>query len=228
MPTTYRDILPNSDEQLFVCGQKGSGKTTLIRRLIALLPNELIVIIDSKPDWSDLKPMLAKTDKPKKLDMRLLWTLNSKEAKGVYVYQTPFDIPAYADANVEKLIYWAIKRFDRLKRKVGCTIVVDELGDFSKGSYTTPAMSKLIRQGRSKKVRTILGSQRPSGIPQIAIDQSQRYCIFMLMNKNDRKRMAEWVHPGLDKMATDRDFWYYEIPRDRAIKPLTLMHQEVK
>lgn len=228
MPTTYKDILPNPDEQLFVCGQKGSGKTTLIRRLIALLPNELIIIIDSKPDWTDLKPMLSRSDEPKKLDIRLLWTLNKREAKGIYVYQTPYDIPAYADANVEKLIYWAIARYDRLKRKVGCTIVVDELGDFSKGSYTTPAMSKLIRQGRSKKVRTILGSQRPSGIPQIAVDQSQRYCVFMLMNKNDRKRMADWVHPGLEDMATNRDFWYYEVPRDRAVKPLTLMHQEVK
>lgn len=226
----YVDIIPNSDEQLFICGQKGSGKTWLIKKLLSLLPGELIIIIDSKPDWDDLAGMFGRNpkNKPRKLDMRYLWRLNSLDASGVYVYQTKLDIPAYADANVERLIYWAIRRFDKLKKKRGMTIVVDELGDFAKGSYTTPAMSKLIRQGRSKQVRTILGSQRPSGIPQIAVDQSQRYCVFMLMNKNDRKRMAEWVHPGLEKMATGRDFFYYEIPRDRPVKPLTLMHQEVK
>jgi nucleoside-triphosphatase THEP1 len=228
--TTYQDIVPNDDEQLFVAGQKGAGKTTLIRRIIKLLPNELIIIIDSKPDWDNLAPMIGpnKQDKPRKLDMKLLWTLNGKEAEGVYVYQTDLDKPAYQDMNVEKLIRWAINRYDKLKKQKGLTLIVDELGDFSKGSYTTPAMSKLIRQGRSKKVRTILGSQRPSGIPQIAVDQAQRFCIFMMMNENDRKRLAQWVHPGLMQMATNRDFWYYEIPRDREAKPLTLMHQEVK
>jgi len=229
---TYQDILPNEDEQLFIAGQKGAGKTTLIRRLLALpaLRDELVVIIDSKPDWDKLAPMFGrnKGNKPRKLDMRFLWTLNNIKAKGIYVYQSLPDRPAYDDPNIERLIFWAIARFDKLKKKKGMTIVVDELADFSKGSYTTPAMSKLIRQGRSKKVRTILGSQRPSGIPQIAVDQAQRYAIFMLMNKNDRKRLAEWIHPGLLKMAQNRDFWYYEIPRDRPSKPLTLMHQEVK
>lgn len=228
----YADLVPNSDEQLFICGQKGSGKTTLIRKMLSLIRNELIIIIDSKPDWDDLEPMIGvgkrDDDAPRKLDMRYLWTLNSIKATGIYVYQTKFDRPAYDDPNVSKIIFWAIRRFDKLKKRKGMTIVVDELGDFAKGSYTTPAMSKLIRQGRSKDVRTILGSQRPSGIPQIAIDQSQRFCVFMLMNKNDRKRLAEWVHPGLEKMATNRDFYYYEIPRDRDAKPLTLMHQEVK
>lgn len=231
---SYADILPNDDEQLFVCGQKGSGKTTLIKRLLTLLPNELIIIIDSKPDWEDLAPMVGpnRKNKPRKLDMRLLWTLNSKDAKGTYVYQCPVDRPAYSDSQVERLIFWAIARFNRIKRwtgkKIGLTIVVDELGDFAKGSYTTPAMSKLIRQGRSKKVRTFLGSQRPSGIPQIAVDQSQRFCVFMLMNEADRKRLAAWVHPQLLNMATGRDFWYHEIPRDRPAKPITLMHQESK
>lgn len=228
---SYADILPNADEQIFVCGQKGSGKTTLIKRLLELLPHELIIIIDSKPDWEDLVPMLSNdATKAHKLDMRFLWTLNSAKAKGTYVYQCPTDMPAWNDTNVERLIYWAIARFDRIKRwtgkKVGMTIVVDELGDFAKGSYTTPAMSKLIRQGRSKRVRTFLGSQRPSGIPQIAVDQAQRFCVFMLMNKNDRKRMADWVHPRLMEMATGRDFWYHEIPRDRPARPLTLMHQQ--
>lgn len=226
---TFADILPNPDEQIFICGQKGSGKTTLIRKLIDLLKShELIIIIDSKPDWEDLKPMLfsGKGDAIKKLDVKYLFMLNSVDAKGVYVYQTPYDRPAYADDNVEKIIYWAIKRYDKLKKKKGMTLIIDELGDFSKGSYTTPAISKLIRQGRSKKVRTILGSQRPANIPQIAIDQSQRYCVFMLMNKGDRKRLADWVHPELINMATGHDFWYYEIPRNRAPKNLTLMRQK--
>lgn len=231
---TFADILPNDDEQIFVCGQKGSGKTTLIKKLLTLLPNELIIIIDSKPDWENLARMAGPNPKkkPRKLNVNLLWQLNSRFAKGTYVYQCPTDRPAYADSNVERIIFWAIARYDRIKRwtgkKVGLTIVVDELGDFAKGSYTTPAMSKLIRQGRSKKVRTFLGSQRPSGIPQIAVDQAQRFCVFMLMNEADRKRLAAWVHPKLLQMASGRDFWYYEIPRDRPAKPLTLMHQEVK
>lgn len=227
MPTTYKDLIPNEDEQLLVCGQKGAGKTTLIKKIIALLPGELVIIIDSKPDWDNLAPMFGanKTNKPRKLDMRYLWALSGKDAKGVYVYQTNQEIPAYEDMNVERLIRWCLLRFDKLKKKKGLTLVVDELGDFAKGSFTTPAMSKLLRQGRSKKVRTIVGSQRPSGIPTLAIDQAQRFCIFMLMNEDDRKRLSKWVHPGLMTMADNRDFWYYEVPRDRPRKPLTLMHQ---
>ena len=227
---TYTDIVPKEDEQVFVCGQKGCGKTWLIKKMLSLLPDELIIIIDSKPDWDKLAPMVGpnKTGKPRKLDMKLLWMLNSKEAKGIYVYQTPTDRPAYADPNVERLIFWAIARFDKLKKKKGLTIVVDELGDFAKGTFTTPGMSKLIRQGRSKHVRTILGSQRPSGIPTIAIDQSQKWCVFMLMNKNDRKRMSEWVHPELINMATGRDFYFCEISHEGPERPITLMHQKVK
>lgn len=224
---SYADLVPEETEQLLVCGQSGAGKTTLIKKLLSLLRNELIIIIDSKPDWDHLKPMLSNTDEPRKLDPKYLWMLNNINTTGTYVYQTAFDKPAYEDKNVEKIIYWALRRFDKLKKKKGLTLVIDEMGDFAKGSYTTPAMSKLIRQGRSKHVRRIIGSQRPSGIPQIAIDQSQRHIVFMLLNKNDRKRLADWIHPGLQQMATNRDFFHYEIPRDHETR-LTLMHQVVK
>lgn len=228
---TYQDFLPDDDEQLFICGQSGSGKTTFERELIDLLKKEeLVIIIDSKPDWDNLAPMIGpnKQNRPRKLDPKLLWMLNKAEAKGVYVYQTIDTIPAYDDPWVTRIILWAIRRFKKLKKRKGLTIVVDEMGDFAKGSYTTPAMSKLMRQGRSKRIRRIIGSQRPAGIPQLSVDQSQRFCIFMLMNRNDRKRMAEWVHPHLEKTAEGHNFWYYEIPRGRPQKPLTYIHQEKK
>src|SRR5260221_286361 len=111
MPSTYKDLIPNDDEQLLVCGQKGAGKTTLIKKIITLLPDELVIIIDSKPDWDNLASMFGanKTNKPRKLDMKFLWMLNGKDAKGVYVYQTDQEIPAYADANVERLIRWCLR-----------------------------------------------------------------------------------------------------------------------
>ena len=229
--TTFGDLLPDDDEQLFICGQSGSGKTTLERKLIDLLKDELVIIIDSKPDWEDLAPMVGRNPRgrPHKLNPKLLWMLNGAGAKGIYVYQTLDEIPAYDDPWVARIIYWAIRRSTRLKRlkkNPRLTLVIDEMGDFAKGSYTSPSMSKLIRQGRSKHIRRIIGSQRPAGIPQLAIDQSQRFCVFMLMNKNDRKRLVDWVHPRLERMAEGHNFWYYEVPRKRAPRPLTYLRQE--
>lgn len=228
----FKDFLPDDDEQMLVCGQSGSGKTTLIREFIALLEKtELVIVIDSKPDWEGLAPMFArklKKGQARKLNPKYLWALAGEGAKGTYVYQTQDDRPAYDDPWVSIIIYWAIRRSTRLKKrgkKPGLTVVIDEMGDFAKGTYTSPSVSKLIRQGRSKRIRRIIGSQRPAGIPQLAIDQAQRFCVFMLLNKNDRKRFVDWVHPELARMADGHNFWYYEIPRGRPRRPLTYIRQ---
>ena len=210
----FDDLLPKEDEQMLVVGMKGTGKTTFIKNLVRVIEKkELVIIIDSKPEWDNLSPMFSNGEY-KKLDVRFLFFLRKKEAKGVYVYQCNDEQKAYADENVNKIIRWAIRRGRNKKKKKekNCTIVFDEFADFTRGPTSTYMVDKLLRQSRSKNIRLIIGSQRPSGIDLKAISESRNFIVLTLKNLKDRQRMAKEAHPYMIREVGPLQFWFYHVP----------------
>lgn len=215
------DFLPSNDEQLFIVGMKGSGKTTFEKNLIQPLAKKgLVIIVDSKPEWEDTVDFDSRdTTRPHALSPKLwLWQrrkLERKTTKGVYIYQVPAGTIAYGDSFVDTLFLWALKRSKALQDSQNLTLVIDEAADFCHGAYTTPAFDKLLRQSRSKKVRLIIGTQRPKGISTLIVDQARKYAVFLILNKSHRKSLAESIHPALEEPPDGPfSFWWYEVPRD--------------
>jgi len=199
------EMMPQPDEQLFVGGQKGSGKSTLIRKLLDRLPqNELCIVWDTKGEWK-CRRSWQWWRREKVPHVRLPHTNVRLLRPATYIFRPRY--PEYADPRNEKLLIGALKRGR-------CTLVIDEASDLSKGTYILPALGKVIRQGRWKRVRLIIGSQRPAGISALCMTEATKVACFRLRKQDDRKRMAQEVDPAMAAMPPGRhDFWWQD---DRA------------
>ena len=211
------EICPAPNERLFIAGATGSGKTELMRACLRTIRREPIIIFDTKPEfearhWWDPRrlrmrerrnadPLAEAIFLPKGVPLKSL-------TPGVYVFRPEY--PEYGDPRVTPILLAALKRGN-------CTLVIDELGDFSRGGYVHPALGKVIRQGRKKRVRMLIGSQRPAGIPLIAITEANKVCCFFLMSDDDRKRMAKYVNAAMMQIPqTEFGFWFAKRGRYEA------------
>jgi energy-coupling factor transporter ATP-binding protein EcfA2 len=199
------ELMPEPDEQLFVAGQKGSGKSTLIRKLLDKLPrDELVIVWDTKGEWKARRRW--QTWRREQAPHLLLPHTNVRLLRpAVYIFRPHY--PEYNDPRNERLLIGALKRGK-------CTLVIDEASDLSKGTWVLPSLGKVIRQGRWKKVRLIIGSQRPSGISALCMTEATKVAAFRMRKAEDRKRMATEVDPAMAAMPKGRyDFWWMD---DRA------------
>lgn len=208
------DILPKPHERLAVVGTSGSGKTTLIQRLLAIDPDQIIIIVDSKPDdaWEPRKWWDTRR-KVKSRPVLLPHLRVGMLRKGMYVYRP--EEPPYADPRNAVL-------FGRILKRGKLTLVFDELNDFANGSYVIPSVNKLFRQGRSKKVRIIAGFQRPAQIPIGALSEITQAVVFALRRGEDRKRLAQDLHPALINRVPNNDsghdFYFWRASDDEHLR----------
>lgn len=196
------DMLPKSDQQLFVAGQKGSGKSTFIRGLLDKLPKrELTIVFDTKGEWK-ARHWWQHWKHGTHPAVFLPHTQIKRLAPGTYIFRPRY--PEYSDPRVGKILQGCLKRGH-------CTIVIDELTDFSHGPNPLPILGKVIRQGRWKHVRMMIGTQRPAGVPIIAITEAVKTACFRLKSADDRARMAKWCDPAMENMPPGRhDFWWVD------------------
>lgn len=204
-----RDLLPPEDGRLFVTGSSGDGKSTLIRRLDQCIPpDEFVIAFDSKGEWP-VRPRFGKSTLPWRRLPRGIPL--SQLTAGHYVYRTSY--PDTTDRNVEKIIKWALKHKH-------VTLIFDEINNFCNGSYAMRIVSKALREGRSKFVRIIAGSQFPVKVPEEVVSQATMAIIFIIPNPTHRKRLANSYHPGLMKEPEgEYSFWVW-----RKKEPRSLLH----
>ena len=180
-----------------IVGRTGSGKSTLARAI--LLQYRYVVVIDTKQEF-DLPEAEIITD-PRKL-ARLG---KRHERPIVYRPADEFDTLDYHN----QVLVWAFRRGN-------CTVYVDEVFDLMRGNTVAPALIKLLKQGRSKGIRTIVSTQRPRSIPVSLLSESDHYYMFELLLADDRKRMAEVMGPAvLGELPHPYDFWYYDVHSNR-------------
>ncbi len=194
------EMLPRPDERLLALGMTGSGKSTLIRALLAQLPpNELVIIFDSKPDWKGRYWWDIRRSR-RHLPVYLPHTNIRLLRPGVYLFRPEY--PEWRDPRVEQVLIRSLRRGKM-------TLIIDELSDYAQNSYPIPALAKVIKQGRSKRVRVLMGSQRALAIPRIAITESNKFAVFRLRGEKDRERVAKEIDERMiEPPAGKYSFWW--------------------
>lgn len=210
------DIRPNPDERAVLVGQSGSGKTTLAVHLVSRLP--FVLAVDPKHDLgadarrSHLKGFTL-VDDP-----RLLGKLNPmKEGAKIQLRPHPeFQTFEWYDS----VYWWAYERQNT-------HVYTDEVNLILKGRDPPDGFRACVTCGRGRGVGMTHSTQRPSGIPQICISESQHVFAFILQNDYDRKAV---VAAGVDDIIRSKPihdpFWlYYKGPR---VKGTRLLHLDLR
>ena len=142
-------------EHVSVIGDTGSGKTFLISKLVQA--RQYAIVLRTKPDDITF-PGFTKRTKAKAMD-------NLQESRIILD-------PAYRHQREE--IAMAL---EKVWVQGGWTCAVDELL-YIERLKLTKMVERLLTQGRSKQISTVVGMQRPVAVTRFAISQSTHVFCF--------------------------------------------------
>lgn len=189
--------LPGSRDRIAILGRTGSGKTHFAAWLLSQSdwPSRPWIVVDYKGDeLIDALPVHEL-----ELDVKKI------PSKGG-LYRVRPRGPVDDDA-VEALL-WKIWR----RKNVG--LYIDE-------GHMLPdagALQSILTQGRSKRIQTILLSQRPSWVNRFAFSEADYVAAFQLNDKRDRSTISSFMPIDLGaRPLPKRHCWYYDIARDRLV-----------
>lgn len=192
-------------EHVFICGGTGSGKSVLADVYTAGA-SETVIKIDIKNDTfsrrRDGEPIWRGLVEGE--DFEVVERLEDVKASefNKIIYIPPFDeqTPEHYDDLCQ---YVYNEGFMRLW--------VDETMLFTESAQKFPIHLKAILvSGRSRKATVTLCTQRPVGIPAIAIANCQHFFAFRMNNDQDRKKLADVT--GCRRLLEPPPkyyFWYY-------------------
>lgn len=186
--------LPDATQRIAIIGRTGSGKTQAAAWHLSR------VNFDKMPwiifDWK--KDKLLNSIRAKEIDVKS----GVPSKPGLYItHPLPND-----DEAVEKLL-WRIWEHERIG------VYVDEgymMGD------SNPAFRALLTQGRSKEIPMIVLSQRPVWMDRFVFSEADFYQVFSLNDAQDRQRVRQFIHKGVDMEADLPRFhsWYHDVAQN--------------
>jgi hypothetical protein len=191
------------DEHVFVAGRTGTGKTFLARKYFA--HEKYVVVHDTKGSFK--WPEVPKNDISL---VRKLADLGRVDTPKI-IYRPRWE--EHNDLYFGAFYEWIFKRRN-------CRVIVDELMQVCPSPFKWPDYLKAIyTQGRELGVTACGCTQRPTGIPQICISEATHLFIYDLNLPQDRTKLVEVTGiPELWKRPGKRNFWYYNVGQDQAVK----------
>lgn len=186
MPKEFR--WPRTDEHCAILGCTGSGKTTLASYVLSEMPFHIMpyIAIDMKGD-----ELLGSIDHLREIGLHE----SIPHDPGLYVVRP---LPSDGDG-IENWLY-------KVWQKEHTGLYVDE-------AYLLPDkvwLRNILAQGRSKRIPTIVASQRPVDIPRSIFTEASHVAVFRLNDARDQKTVREFTPKGmLDERLPDFHCCWY-------------------
>lgn len=192
-PLTLPDLRSRKDERTIIVGATGTGKTTLLKQLVAPCPS--IIVIDSKGTYggSDGAPGYTMVSSPSAL----------KRLRKVHTHiqyrpdERHLNVPSY-----DEVYKWVYHRGN-----IMC--VTDEAFLVHKGSYAPDWLRACVTCGRELGIGMVTGTQRPRGIDLRLLTEAEVFISFDLRHKDDRKRIAEMAGDEFLVRPPKHAFWFW-------------------
>jgi hypothetical protein len=188
-------VQPRDDQRLVIVGRTGSGKTQAGAWQLAMRNFDAMpwIILDYKRDHllNDINAQNLKLGK-----------LPSKP--GLYIVH-----PMPTDNDAVEEYMWRIWAHENIG------LFIDE--GYMLGN--SAAFRALLTQGRSKRIPMIILSQRPAWLTQFVFSEADYYQVFHLNNKEDRKKLENYMGENFKLAASMQDFHsqYYVVAKDRGM-----------
>lgn len=192
------DVIPARGERMLIAGQTGSGKTTFATWLLERLENYPRIIIDTK-----IEPKFAAMPQSVVLDdWKEAVKISRKKAPPRHIVLRPSIEVASDWESMDALL------MSHYREMRGLPIYIDEVYQVHSGGRAGPGLIGLLTRGRSRGITTIMSTQRPLWLSRYALTEAQRFAIFRLIDRQDRKRIGE-VTPYPSDAVLPRYYWAY-------------------
>lgn len=202
------DIIPKTGERALIVGATGSGKTGFACFILERLETVPIIIYDTKEEnkFTALPGSIVVQSQGE-----LEEALGNPEIDYI-VYRPSLEITVDPDLLDDLLL----THYHRYRETVA---YIDEVYQFHKGGKCGPGLIGLLTRGRSRGITTIISTQRPSYLSRFCITESQKFYIFSLIDKQDKKRIGDVV-PDFANLSdpVKFGFWYYHVGDDAPKK----------
>ena len=201
-----------TNKHVLICGSTGSGKSYLAEQY--LKGYKYVIKLDTKDETNErrrkgLSPWEGLREGRDFVVISDFEQLDDCEADKIIFN------PSYYD-QTEDLFN---RFFDWVFLRENTIVWIDEVMGLATAYRMPRALLRIYTQGRSKNVGLWACSQRPAGIPQIILANSDYYFIFNMNNINDRKRIYDMTGiKSMLELPKGHNFWYYKIGDDHAVK----------
>jgi len=187
------DVTPGRTHRAIAVGTTGSGKSTLAKAIIQAMPYVLAI---------DPKPSLGMPGHLPGFQLcRTPHELRDQARRGVKRLQYRPEIAFQTDEDYDRVFLWAFRCGNRY-------LLIDE-AYLVHTRQAGPGLMACITSGREKGIGMLTCTQRPCGIDQRLISESEYGYVFGLRKPEDRERMAECLgQPALEEPAKGHTFWF--------------------
>jgi ABC-type dipeptide/oligopeptide/nickel transport system ATPase component len=183
-----------------IVGQTGSGKTTLARLLLD--SSRRNVIIDPKlefalPDWMDRSSLLHRGNTlTAHTPDEAVHLIKRRQEHVIYKPRPEFTKPSDYDPVLEAIY-----------RRGSMDVYIDECAMVCRTHMDYPEKLRwIMQQGRSKHIRMMIATQRPSGFPLCIVSECLQFYAFRVIMSTDIKRIVEFN--GEYSEPPEYHFWY--------------------
>jgi hypothetical protein len=173
-------ILPNDTQRQLILGKNGSGKTRAAVYNLSKrnLTSGTWVVLNHKRE-----ELINSIDGAEFID-DLNWV---PKKPGLYIYQ-PLPV---SDNDAVTAFMWKLYERERIGLYIDEGYMIDQ---------KDAAMQAILTQGRSKRIPTIILSQRPVWLSRFAVSESEFFQIFQLTDERDRKTIRSFVPFNLEEI----------------------------
>lgn len=183
--------ISNNERVIFV-GKTGTGKTFLAKQL--LKNTKRLVVLDTKSTLTDWN--LDDWESGREVRNRLL------EGKPVRARIRVDPLTTFEETFVSILIDVYNAR--------NCILYIDEMyGVVPNAQTAPPILVALYTRGRELGIGVFSSTQRPTGIPLVALSEAEHFFMFKLTLKRDLERMAEFMSESVFTPIRDPHGFYY-------------------
>lgn len=206
MKERFSPYIPQLGERAFIVGQTGSGKTAFSTFLLERVEVAPIFIFDTKDESKFLalpRQIIVSSMEQAAIAYR------NEEIDYIIIRPDPYLIGS--PEQLDDMLFYAYMHFRH------CVIYIDEVGQFHNNNRAYKGLINLLARGRSRGITTIMSTQRPKSIARSIITEANKFYIFRLIDRDDRKRLGD-VIPNFDTypLPPKYGFYFYESGEDQA------------
>jgi DNA helicase HerA-like ATPase len=195
------------DENQFICGLSGQGKSTLLKEKLRELPKSIKVLLwDPNNQHSDL------------IDNGGFSKYQGGEIKGKVIHVPRDGSPTEFDILVEQAM-----------RQGNVVVVVEEAQEVMNSSSTRTVL-RWLRTGRNRGVTYIAVTQIPMQCRDSVLSNAHYVHVFKLRRPDDTGYVAGWLGISREAISSLKKFEYIAISQDGEpeyyrLKPVGIMSQ---